>query len=176
MDPHDKPLVVVTRAHYDHIGNLAHFGRSRMVIARAELAFWTGPYGRQALFHYSVEDELGVLAAVADAGRGIIIDDQVQLADGVDVLRVDGYTPVSRSSSSGSVRDRSCWLPTPFITTKSATSGCPSRPWRISSRCTRHWTVTQMTADGTVAHVVSGHDPYSRPAYRERALAAPRSA
>jgi metallo-beta-lactamase superfamily protein len=32
----DAPPVIITHAHYDHIGNLSHFNESRVVVARAE--------------------------------------------------------------------------------------------------------------------------------------------
>src|SRR5690606_6322920 len=41
VDPASAPEVLVTHAHYDHIGNLDLFRRSRVTIAAAEYAFWT---------------------------------------------------------------------------------------------------------------------------------------
>jgi glyoxylase-like metal-dependent hydrolase (beta-lactamase superfamily II) len=92
--PDDEPLVVVTHAHYDHIGNLAHFARSPVVIAKAEIDFWTGPYGRRVQFHHSVEDsELGGLQAAMADGRVTTFGDRLALGDGIEVLRVGGHTP-----------------------------------------------------------------------------------
>ena len=38
----DAPQVIITHAHYDHIGNLSHFNESQVVVARAEAEFWAG--------------------------------------------------------------------------------------------------------------------------------------
>ena len=94
VDPSDEPTVVLTHAHYDHIGNLDHFPRSQLVIARAELEFWQTPTSRQVQFHHSVEDaDLAELTDALQDGRVRTFDDTVQLADGVDVIRVGGHTP-----------------------------------------------------------------------------------
>lgn len=94
VQPADAPTVIVTHAHYDHIGNLDHFDRSPVVLARAEAEFWAGPHSRRVQFHHSVEDaELAGLAAVVDSGRAVLFDERTTVADGIEVIRVGGHTP-----------------------------------------------------------------------------------
>jgi glyoxylase-like metal-dependent hydrolase (beta-lactamase superfamily II) len=92
--PADAPPVVVTHGHYDHIGNLSHFDRSPLVVARREVEFWSGPHARRAQFHHSVEDdELADLQAAVDSGRAVLFDERHEVADGIEVRRVGGHTP-----------------------------------------------------------------------------------
>lgn len=92
--PETSPLVIVTHAHYDHIGNLAAFASSPVVMARAEFDFWTGPLARRAQFAHSVEaDELAGLPAIRDEGRLTLVDAPATVAPGVRVLPVGGHTP-----------------------------------------------------------------------------------
>jgi glyoxylase-like metal-dependent hydrolase (beta-lactamase superfamily II) len=157
-----SPLVrVVTHAHYDHIGNLAHFSRSPIVIARAEVEFWAGPHGRHAQFHHSVEDTNCVLAAVVGSGRVTLFGDRHQVADGIEVIRVGGHTPgqavVSVRTADGPVLLASdavhyyeeCDKNMPFVSAAN-----------LIDTYAGFDKVRAMVADGSAAHVVSGgHDP-----------------
>ena len=161
IDPADAPTVVVTHAHYDHIGNLDHFGASPIVIARAELDFWRGPHSSHRLFHHSVEDaELATLdAAVAD-GRVQPFEDHVTVAQGIDVIRVGGHTPgqavVLVQTGDGPVLLASdavhyyeeCDRNMPFV----SVANLPDMYAGFDR-------VRAMVADGQVRHVVAGHDP-----------------
>lgn len=92
--PERAPLVVVTHAHYDHIGNLAAFADSEVVMARAEFAFWTGPLARRAQFAHATEPaELERLSTLRDEGRLTLVDGRTTVAPGVRVLPVGGHTP-----------------------------------------------------------------------------------
>ena len=92
--PEDEPTVVVTHAHYDHIGNLDLFPNARIVIARDELEFWTGPLGRKLLFAHSAEaDDIDALRQLAKDGRIDEVEGQCPVVEGIDVLEVGGHTP-----------------------------------------------------------------------------------
>jgi len=86
--------LVVSHAHYDHIGNLPRFPDAEVVIARREYEFWTGPYaGRTQFAHATEGDELAHLSAVRDQGRLRLVEDTLDLAPGIELVVVGGHTP-----------------------------------------------------------------------------------
>lgn len=94
VDPGASPDVIVTHAHYDHIGNLDHFPSSRVIMAEPEFAFWSSRHAHRTLFHHSVEDaELARLHRVAEEGRLVLFNDSIEVAPGIEVLVVGGHTP-----------------------------------------------------------------------------------
>jgi glyoxylase-like metal-dependent hydrolase (beta-lactamase superfamily II) len=157
----DAPPVIITHAHYDHIGNLSHFNESRVIVARAEAEFWASPHARHALFRHAVEEsELQALAAAIGEGRAVLVDDHYQVAPGIQVLRVGGHTPgqsvVVVQTAAGPVvlasdavhyyeemqRDM------PFSSVAS-----------LVDMYAAFAELKAMLSDGRAAHVVSGHDP-----------------
>jgi glyoxylase-like metal-dependent hydrolase (beta-lactamase superfamily II) len=94
IDPATVTQLVVTHAHYDHIGNLHRFPAAEIVIARREFEFWTGPYAGRIQFAHSTEaDELDRLAAAAAEGRLRMVDETLDLAPGIELVVVGGHTP-----------------------------------------------------------------------------------
>ena len=94
VDAAEVDQIVVTHAHYDHVGNLHRFPAAEIVIARREYEFWTGPYaGRRLLAQYAEAAELAHLAALRAQGRLRLVDDALDLAPGVELVVVGGHTP-----------------------------------------------------------------------------------
>jgi glyoxylase-like metal-dependent hydrolase (beta-lactamase superfamily II) len=86
--------LVVTHAHYDHIGNLHRFPNAEIVIARREYEFWTGPYARRFQLAQPTEPtELAGLAEAGAQGRLRLVDGSLDLAPGIELVVVGGHTP-----------------------------------------------------------------------------------
>jgi glyoxylase-like metal-dependent hydrolase (beta-lactamase superfamily II) len=86
--------LVVSHAHYDHIGNLHRFPNAEIVLARREYEFWTGPYARRMLFAHATEPgELAHLAAAGEQGRLRLVEGTCDLVPGIELVVVGGHTP-----------------------------------------------------------------------------------
>lgn len=161
IEPDSAPPIVLTHAHYDHTGNLAHFPQSRILVAQSELDFWSGPHAHRVLFHHSVEDdELDGLRAAQAEGRVDVFTGSHDLAPGVEVIEVGGHTPgqsvVLVQTSAGPVLLASDAvhyleeLDRDMLFTSVAD---------LPAMYAGFDTVSAMRADGRVAHLVPGHDP-----------------
>lgn len=164
IDPASAPTVVITHAHYDHIGNLDHFPASPIVMARAEWEFWSGPHAHRALFHHSVEDaELAELRAAVDAGRVTLFDEHVDLAPGIRVERVGGHTP-GQSVVRVATRDGVVLLASDAVHYFDELD--LERPFAHMADLPRSYeafdAIRAWRRDGEIVDVVSGHDPRSR--------------
>ncbi len=94
ISPDDVTKLIVTHAHYDHVGNLASFPTAEIIMARREFDFWTGPLGSRALFAHSAEQaEIEYLRVADKAGRITFVAGSEQVADGIEVIEVGGHTP-----------------------------------------------------------------------------------
>lgn len=159
--PEDAPTVVVTHAHYDHIGNLGHFDRSPVVVAQAELDFWSGRHAGRTQFHHLAEDdELRALAEAVRQGRAITFEERYLVADGIEVARVGGHTPgqamVRVHTAVGDVLLASDAVhyyeeyerDMPFVSAAN-----------LVDMYAAFDTIRAMVEGGQVAHLVAGHDP-----------------
>lgn len=94
VDPVTVSQVVVSHAHYDHIGNLDRFPAAEIVLSRREYDFWTGPYANRVQFAHTTEaGELAHLSALAAQGRLRLVDDTLDVAPGLELVVIGGHTP-----------------------------------------------------------------------------------
>lgn len=94
VDPLARNDVIVTHAHYDHIGNLAALPNSQVLMSEQEYDFWTSGLAEKKLFRYFSEpDEIDHLRAARGAGRISFVGHGASPAPGVTLLELGGHTP-----------------------------------------------------------------------------------
>jgi glyoxylase-like metal-dependent hydrolase (beta-lactamase superfamily II) len=160
LEPSSVSTILVTHLHYDHIGNLAAFPQAELIVPRAELDFWTGPFARRMQFASHVEPrEVESVDEARRSGRVRLTDGTEQILDGITTTVVGGHSPgqlvVVVSSASGRV-----------VLTSDAVHFYEEleldRPFGVVAELERMYDaydVVKGLADVPGAALVPGHDP-----------------
>ena len=88
------PQLILTHAHYDHAGNVRHFGASEVVMAAREFEFWTGPFADRVQFAHATEAaDIEHLKTLRAESRLQLVGARHQLAPGLEIIELRGHTP-----------------------------------------------------------------------------------
>jgi glyoxylase-like metal-dependent hydrolase (beta-lactamase superfamily II) len=94
IDPAAVAAVVITHAHWDHVGNIGQFPHAQLVLTEAEYDFWTSPLAARA--HFAAHSEPGEIAQLRQArkeNRVTLFRNQLSIAPGIELVEVGGHTP-----------------------------------------------------------------------------------
>ena len=159
--PSSAPTVVVTHAHYDHIGNIGMFANSPILIAKAEYDFWTGSVARRAQFAHWVESsEVDQLKIAAAEGRLRQFRGEFDLVPGIRLLEVGGHT-AGQTLLLVDTAEGTVLLASDAVHYYKELEH--DMPFAIVADLAAMYCgfdrVKAMLADGTATHLVPGHDP-----------------
>ncbi|GGF51330.1 N-acyl homoserine lactonase family protein [Azorhizobium oxalatiphilum] len=93
IDPQAQTQVVLTHAHYDHIGNVDQYPNAEFLMPLAEMQAVVGPDMHHAwMRHAYAGEEIGRLVQYLHAGRLRLHDADHEVAPGVSIHVVGGHT------------------------------------------------------------------------------------
>lgn len=155
--------VILTHAHWDHIGNLDLFPRSRFWMAIEEADFWaTDAAAARLIAHFTEAGELAALRELRAQGRLVVFDSFAEIAPGIVVTTVGGHTP-GQSMVTVRTRDGVVLLTSDVVHFVEELDR--ERPFvsvtDLPDMYAGFRTVKSLVSSGQVDVVVTGHDPSS---------------
>jgi glyoxylase-like metal-dependent hydrolase (beta-lactamase superfamily II) len=92
--PDEVSAIVITHAHWDHVGNVRQFPHAELIMTEAEYAFWTSPLADRTQFAAHREpEEIELLRRARAEGRLTLFNGQHTVAPGIELTEVGGHTP-----------------------------------------------------------------------------------
>jgi glyoxylase-like metal-dependent hydrolase (beta-lactamase superfamily II) len=171
--PEDVTAIVITHAHWDHIGNVRQFPRAQLVMTEAEFAFWTSPLaGRKHFAAHSEPEEIALLRQAREEDRLTLFTGQHTLVPGIELVEVGGHTPGQLIASVATPEGGTAVLASDALHFYEEVER--DRPFAILADLPAMYraydTLAQLaTQPGT--HLVAGHDPLVRTRFAPYALA-----
>jgi glyoxylase-like metal-dependent hydrolase (beta-lactamase superfamily II) len=93
VKPDQIPMALISHLHYDHWAGHSLFPKADFWVQQDEVAFWTGPMGREPAFSQSMNVEaLSRLVTLNYASRMRIVHGDHEVLPGLHVHRIGGHT------------------------------------------------------------------------------------
>jgi glyoxylase-like metal-dependent hydrolase (beta-lactamase superfamily II) len=94
VDPHAVAQVIVTHAHYDHVGGLPALPGAEVIITAREYEFWTSPMAARRQFaEYADDADIVCLRQLRMNEQLTTVRGSHTVAPGIELIEVGGHTP-----------------------------------------------------------------------------------